>query len=181
MTSPHSHGSVFIRHPDQEAHTNDMKTQAKTTRQDIGLKPGTDFSFHRVPPCLVPRYWSNDPRDLELSLGLDLHREYTSFPQNFAPVLSYMGEAGWSGWLICDGSGFDQDFYLVLSDDQVFRLDTSIELLPLLVIMKEQTKDTIAKDGEMAFALKWLLEHPDLVWQQMDQDEWMERCTQATS
>ena len=82
-----------------------------------------------------------------------------------------MGEAGWSGYLVCDGSTLDPDFFLVLSDDQVFRLDTSIELLPLLVLMREQTSDTIGENGEPPFGLKWLLEHPDLEWQRMDQDE----------
>ena len=158
-----------------------MCLQAKTTRKDTGVKPGTQFSYHRVPPCLVPRYWSNNPAALERSIGMELHNHYSSFPQTFSPVLSYEGEAGWSGYLVCEGSSFDPDFFLVVSDKQVFRLDTLINLLPLLVIMKEQTKDTIGKNGEMPFGLKWLLEHEDLEWRQVDRDEWTGRCTHATS
>ena len=163
--------SIFVDDADHEAHADNMCCQAKTTRKDTGVKLSTQFSYHRVPPCLVPRYWSNCPAELERYLGIEFHTYYSLLPQTFSPVLSYMGEAGWSGYLVCDGSTFDPDFFLVLSDGQVFRLDTSIELLPLLVIMREQTNDTIGEHGELPFGLKWLLEHPDLEWQQVDQDE----------
>ena len=158
-----------------------MCPQARTTRRDTGVRPGTDFSFLRVPPCFVPRGWSNEPRDLEMCLGLHLHEHYTSFPQTFSPILSYMGIAEWSGSLVSEGSSLDPDFYLITSDDQVYRLDTSIELLPLLVSMKKQANRIMGYKRTLGHGMQMLLEHPDLEWVPLEQDEWIERCTQATS
>ena len=76
---------------------------------------------------------------------------------------------------------FDPDFYLVISD-QVLRLETKIELLPLLMLMKEQADNKVkGENGETPLGLKSLLEHPGLAWDRLEQDEWTEICTQATS
>ena len=158
-----------------------MCTQAKTVRRDTGVKPGTEFSFYQIPPCLIPYGWTNDPYELEASLGLDLHYHYSSFPQTFSPVLSYMGVAASTAFLVSEGSPLDPDFYLITSDDQVFRLDTAIEPLLLIVWMKEHVRTLKDEKGGMSVGLESLLEHPELEWQQLDQDEWAERCTQATS
>ena len=80
-----------------------------------------------------------------------------------------------------EGSFHDPDFYLIASDDQVFRLDTSIELLPLLVWMREHIRTLADENGGMPVGLESLLEHPELEWVQLGQDEWTERCPQATS
>ena len=80
-----------------------------------------------------------------------------------------------------EGSFHDPDFYLIASDDQVFRLDTSIELLPLLVWMREHIGTLADKNGGMPVGLESLLEHPELEWHRLDQDERMERFTQAAS
>ena len=162
-------------------HTDRICLQTKTVRRDTGVKPGTDFSYHKVPGCLIPTGWTNDPYELEASLGLNLHEYYSSFPPTFSPVLSYMGVAPWTGCLVSEGSFLDPDFYLITSDDQVFRLDTSIELLPLLVWMKEHGRTLADENGGMPVGLESLLEHPELEWHRLDQDEWRERCTQATS
>lgn len=154
------------------------------------MKLGTEFSFHKIPSYLIPRGWSNDPRDLEVSLDLDLHLDYASFPRKISPVLSFIA-AGWWGHLFCEGSNvFDPDFYLALSDYEVYRLDTKIELMPLLVCMKEQADQVVGekvedgvmdKKGGMPHGLKALLKHPELDWYELGQDEVTEVCTQATS
>ena len=145
------------------------------------MKRGTEFSFHNIPPCLIPRGWTNDPRELEACLGLNLHGYYSSFPAEFSPVLCYMGVAEWSAYLVCEGSDFDPDFYLITSDDRVFRLDTAIELLHLIVWMKAQVDAVPGDERETTCGLRLLLENPVLEWQELCQDEWTERCTQATS
>ena len=156
-------------------------TQTKTVRRDTGVKPGTDFAFLQIPPCLVPHGWSNDPSELEASLGLNLHESYSAFPETFVPVLSYMGVAPSTGCLVSDGSKVDPEFYLVTSDDRVFRLDTVIETLPLLVWMREHIRTLAEVYGGMTVGLESLLEHPELEWVLLTQDEWMERSSQATS
>ena len=92
-----------------------------------------------------------------------------------------MGVAASSGCLVSEGCPLDPDFYLITSDDQVFRLDTAIELLTLLVWMREQIRTLTDEKGGLYVGLESLLEHPELEWTRLDQDEWMERCTQATS
>ena len=162
-------------------YTDCMCLQAKTTRRDTEVKPGTEFTYHRIPGCLIPHGWTNDPFELEASLGLNLHYHYSSFPQAFSPVLSYMGVVASAACLVSEGSPLDPDFYLITFDDQVFRLDTAIELLPLLVWMREQIMTLMERNGGMHVGLESLLEHPELEWVQLRQDEWMERCTHATS
>lgn len=155
-----------------------------TTREDTTVKPGTRFTFHNINPSLIPRGWSNDPYDLEGCLGLKLHDEHTTFPRRISPVLAYSEDAESDCWghLLCEGSDvFDPDFYLVLSDQRVFRLETEIELIPLLVCMKEQADIVVGEEGDMAFGPKALLEHPGLDWYEFRQDDLTETCTQATS
>lgn len=156
-----------------------MRTQAKTVRHDTGLKPGTEFSFYKIPRCLIPYGWTNDPYELEASLGWNLHDHYSSFSQTFSPVLSYMGLAASTACLVSEGS-LDPDFYLIASDDQVFRLDTAIEPLLLIVWMREQVRTLRERNGGMHVGLESLLEHPELEWNRLDQHEWKERGTQAT-
>lgn len=161
-----------------------MGLQTITTREDIIVKPGTEFTFHNINPSLIPRGWSNDPYDLEGCLGLKLHDEHTTFPRRISPVLAYSGdeESDLCGHLMCEGSDvFDPDLYLVLSDRRAFRLETEIELIPLLVCMKEQANVFVCDKGEMPFGLKALLEHPGLDWYEFRQDELTDICTQATS
>lgn len=116
---------------------------------------------------------------------MNIHDEHTTFPRRISPVLAYTGEdaeSDWCGHLLCEGSDvFDPDFYVVLSDQRVFRLETEIELMPLLECMKEQADVVVGEEGEMAFGLKALLEHPRLDWYEFRQDELSETCTQATS
>lgn len=159
------------------------------------MKPGTEFSFHKLPPCLIPPGWTNAPQELEVSLGLELHEEFASFPRNVSPVLAYTqpGGHGWWAHLLCEGSDvFDPDFYLAMSDYQVYRLETRIELMLLLACMKEEADRifgagkenscSVMGDGKgMPLDLKSLLEHPELEWYELGQDDLTEICTQATS
>lgn len=145
--------------------------QVKTVRRDIGVKPGTEFTYHKVPGCLVPYGWSNDPYELETSLGLNMHNHYPSFPQKFSPVLSYMGVTPRAAWLVFDGSPLDPDFYLITSDDQVLRLDTAIDLLLLMAWMRGHIRTLAEANGGMPVGLESLLEHPELEWVQLGLDE----------
>ena len=107
---------------------------------------------------------------------MKLHEDYTSFPQNISPVITYMGNMVWQSYLLCDGSNvFDPVFYLVTFNQRVFRLDTSIELVPLLVCIKEGTVNHPGKNGEMPLALKTLLEHPELDWHELGPDQWTDK------
>ena len=145
-----------------------MCTQAKTVRRDTGVKPGTEFSFYKIPPCLIPYGWTNDPYELEASLGWNLHDHYSSFPQTFSPVLSYMGIAASTACLVSEGSPLDPDFYLITSDGEVSRLDTAIELLLLVVWMREHIRTLKERNGGMHVGLESLLEHPELEWHRLD-------------
>ena len=138
------------------------------------------MSFYQIPPCLIPCGWTNDPYELEASLGWNLHDRYSSFPQKFTPVLSYMGVAASSACLVSEGSPLDPDFWLITSEDQVFRLETAIELLPLIVWMREHIRNLTDEKGEGQVGLESLLEHPELEWVQLEQDGWVEKCTNAT-
>lgn len=140
------------------------------------MKPGSNFSFYKVPPCLIPSGWTNDPLELECFLGMKLHDYYTSLPQTVSPVIAYTENMVWHSYLLCEGSDlFDPDFYLVTFNQRVFRLDTKIELIPLLVCMKEGAVNVPAKNGEMPLALKSLLEHPELDWHLLGPDEWTDK------
>ena len=92
-----------------------------------------------------------------------------------------MGVAAPTACLVSEGSHLDPDFYLITSDDQVFRLDTAIELLPLIVWMREQIRTLTERKGAMYVGLESLLEHPELEWVQLGQDGGAERCAWATS
>ena len=165
MVSTRRYGQQVMTHTDHSC------LQTKTTRQDTGVTLGTGFSYHKVPGCLIPYGWTNDPVELEASLGLNLHNHYPSFPQQFSPVLSYMGVVPRTACLVSDGSPLDPDFHLITSDYQVFRLDTAIELLPLIVWMREEIRTLTEKKGAMYVGLESLLEHPELEWHRLDQDE----------
>lgn len=105
-----------------------------------------------------------------------LHEYYTSFPTTVAPVLVYTEYMVWHSFLLCEGSDvFDPDFYLVTFNQQVYRLETKIELIPLLACMKEGTVNVPVKNGEMPSVLKTLLEHPELDWHLLGADEWTDK------
>ena len=94
-----------------------------------------------------------------------------------------MGASGSSAFLVCDGEDPEPDFFLITSHDRVFRLDTGIELLTLIVWIKAQV-DAVAREehaSSTTCGLRLLLEHPQLDWVLLTQDEWMERSSQATS
>ena len=82
-----------------------------------------------------------------------------------------MGLAPPRACLVSDGSPLDPDFYLITSNDQVFRLDTAIELLQLIVWMREHIRTLRDQKGGTHIGLESLLEHPELEWVQLGQDE----------
>lgn len=107
---------------------------------------------------------------------MKLYEYYTSFPITVSPVLAYTENMVWHSFLLCEGSDlFDSDFYLVTFNQKVYRLDTRIELMPLLVCMREGTVNAPVKNGEMPLVLKTLLEHPELDWHLLGPDEWTDK------
>lgn len=149
------------------ARTNHTWSQAKTTRNDSGVEVGTEFNHFKVPPHLVPRGWTNDPHHLELCVGSNLHKDYIDFPKACTPILASSGQ--W-GYLIEAGG----KFYVSTYKNELFRLNTSIELAQLLEHMREQAGGSAEKAGDVRFEPK-LLEHSALDWFALGQAEWTEK------
>ena len=134
------------------------------------MEPGTEFSFLKISPHLIPEGWTNDPHELELCLAYKLHEYYTSFPTSCIPILAYTGDRGWWGHLLKAGS----QIYVLNLFHQLFRLNKSVELTRLLECMREQT-DSVTNWEEQTPNEHRFFWHPDLDWDKLGQDEWTEK------
>ena len=141
------------------------------------MKPGTEFSYVQVPSHLIPRGWTNDPRDLERCLGwsLRLHENYLNFPKVCTPILrcsysQYGFDGTWRGDLASAGGRI----YLYTHTSDLFRLETSIKLSTLLDTIKEQAHIDVGSEDGMPPEAK-LLQHSALHWHLLGNCEWTEK------
>ncbi len=156
-------GQYLLIMLDHSTHIDHICSQARTTREDSNVNPGTEFTYFKVHPHLIPRGWTNDPQELEVCIGLNLHKEYTSLPPVCRPILSFKGNSGYLEYLV----RAEDEIYLISTIDHVFRLETSADLARLLECVREQAD----KKGESAFG-PTVLDHPKLDWYRLEEDEW---------